>query len=226
MRIEPLPNARRRLQFLGDQVDDTHFAALRDVVAPLETLFIFGTNRQALHTVIAQMQQEEGDVPVHQLNLALNPQVRGKTLLIPTYRLADRPLLEQRAPAKFPITENELALLQSYIGYLGDSRVLLARHHATPRQIGMVQQTLDDPNRYFRMDGRPYGDLNVLIPRLWGYLNIVPQEWDGLKLLADEIRHFQQIKVQLKDITELQGSLTVCATTKPVTIEAELDNRF
>ncbi|HNS44950.1 MAG TPA: hypothetical protein PKH37_06970, partial [Alphaproteobacteria bacterium] len=77
-----------------------------------------------------QMRQEEGDVPTHQLSLALNPQTQGKTLLIPTYRLADRPLLEQRDPAKFPITEEELALLQSYIGYLGDSRVLLARHHA------------------------------------------------------------------------------------------------
>lgn len=227
VRIEPLPHARRRLQFLGDQVSDAHFAALRDTVSPLETLFIFGTNRQALHTVIAQMQQEEGDVPTHQLNLALNPQVRGKTLLIPTYRLADRPLLEQRAPAKFPIIEDELALLQSYIGYLGDPRLLLARHHATPRQIGMVQQTLDDPHRYFRMDGRPYGDLNVLIPRLWGYLNITPQEWDGLKLLADEIRHFQQIKVQLKDITELQGLIDgVRDYQNPVTIEAELDNRF
>ena len=55
----------------------------------------------------------------------------------------------------------------------------------------------------------------------------MPQEWDGLKPLADEIRHFQQIKVQLKDITELQGLIdSVRDYQNPDILEAELDTKF
>ncbi len=73
IRIEPFSNKRRRLlEFYNDKnIDDELFNELKDLVLPVETLFVFGTNRKALLTVIDELKQEKkerGD----QLSLSIN----------------------------------------------------------------------------------------------------------------------------------------------------------
>jgi len=42
---------------------------------------------------------------------------------------------------------------------------------------------------------------------LLGYFKVIPKEVEGLKLLEDEIKHFERIKVFLKDIGELEEKI-------------------
>jgi hypothetical protein len=49
--------------------------------------------------------------------------------------------------------------------------------------------------------------MDILLPRLFSYFKVIPQEADGLKPLGDEIRHFRHIKVFLQDITALQEKI-------------------
>jgi hypothetical protein len=211
VRIEPVEGQRRRLTPLYNAkvIDETLFQRTRDRVLPLETLFLFGTNRNALQTVISELDQQKGKTGEHELSLAVNQEaVDGRLLLIPVYRASDRPLMEQRAPAKFPILAEELDRLRRYVEYLGDDRLLLALHNAAPRQVALFHRSLAETNRYYKGDGaRRYGDLSLILPRIWGYFDLIPQEVERLKPLGDEIRHFRQIKVFLEDISALQARI-------------------
>ena len=61
VRIEPIKDQRKRLLFLYNtkEVTQALFDKLKDQVLPVETLFIFGTNRNALETVIKELQTEK-----------------------------------------------------------------------------------------------------------------------------------------------------------------------
>ncbi len=230
VRVQPTPAHRRRLQALynAKEFDKTLYRQIKDHVSPLETVFIFGTNRTALQTVIGQLKQAGGPGgPEHLLTLAVNQDVAGRLLLIPVYRQGGQPLIEQRAPKKFELAKSEVRLLQDYVEYLGSDRLLLARHNASPRQIGLLRRVLAKPDTYFNTaNGRLYGSLDILLSRLFGYFNLIPQEFDQLKPLEDEINHFKHIKVQLEDITELQTKIDrVSKYRDPAIALAELQAR-
>ncbi len=205
VRVEPLPGKRRRLRALhnANQIGEAQFAAVHDRALPLETVFILGTNRQALHTVMEQMDQQRGKDAVETLALTINAAAQGRTLLIPTYRYADHRLVEEHSPRKFEITAEELDRLQRYAAHLADQRLLVSAYRATPVETQILQRCLAEPVRYFRTDTtRRYGSMDVLLPRLLRYFHITPREVEGLKPLTDEIRHFQHITVLLKPMAE------------------------
>ena len=207
-RIEPLRGKRRRLASLvnAGEIDDLLFQQAKPFLPAIESLFIFGTNRTALESVFKELDQEKDKPEGVEIALEVNPVARdGRLLLVPTYRIADRPLIEQRAPTKFELPQAELELLRNYIDYLGDERLLLARHDLSPRQIGSLQKSLAEPDIYFNMaGGRKYGKVDILLPRLTGYLDIRPSQLEGFKPLGEEINHYRHIRVLLRDIEELQ----------------------
>ena len=212
VRIEPLPGQRRRLRSLynAQVVDEALFESLKGVAGVLETLFIFGTNRNALQTVIQQLDRARRREAGHEVALAVNQEaIAGHRLLIPVYRSAGRTVLEGRRPRKFEVAGAELERLQDYVRYLDDPRLLVARHRAAPEDVGRLRSCLAEPRRYFSAAGRPprYGRLEILMPRLFAYFKVIPQEVEGLKPLEDEIRHFRHIKVFLRDIGELEAEI-------------------
>jgi superfamily II DNA or RNA helicase len=211
VRIEPVSGQRKRLLPLYNAkiIDAETFRKLSDRVLPLETLLIFGTNRKALLTVIQELAQERRREAEHEIALEVNQEaVNDHPLLIPVYREADHTILQSRVPRKFEIADGELELLSHYISYLNDDRLLLTRHNATPASIRLLRQCLTESEKFFRSsDGRRYGCLDILLPRLFAYFQVVPQEVDRLKPLEDEIRHFKHIRVFLRDISELQEKI-------------------
>ena len=210
VRIEPIRGKRRRLLSLynANEVKQTTFDALKDHASILETLFIFGTNRNALQTVIQQLDQEKRQE--HEIALAVNYEaVDKRPLLIPVYREADYTILEDRKPRKFEIAQEELDLLQQYVAYLNDPRLLVCHHDVSPSDISMLTRCLKEVEKYFdTKNGRGCGRLDVLLPRLFAYFKVIPREVEGLKFLEDEIRHFRHIKVFLEDIKELEEKIS------------------
>lgn len=213
VRIEPLPNARRRLLWLlsagavSRETFDRVQALSNPGALPIETLFIFGTNRSALHFVIDHLDQvQRKDEAAHTLALERNPEADEHRLLIPVFKLADHLLVEDRAPRKFETTAQERALLAAYIGAM-DDRVLMARHGLAPERVAWLKGSVQAPDRYYRTDGQAIGHLGLLVGRAATYFGVVPQTFDSLKDLDDEIRHYRRIKVTLRDIYGLQKKI-------------------
>ncbi|HND47613.1 MAG TPA: DEAD/DEAH box helicase family protein [Anaerolineales bacterium] len=207
VRIEPMKGKRKRLENLhnANEVDDMLFGQAKPFLAAVQSLFIFGTKREALETIFEGLAQEKEKEEGVELELSVNPDaISNYPVLIPVYRkLNGHLLVEQHDPRKFEIQASESALLKQYVEYLGDERLLLARHGMTPQQIGLLDETLKSPDSYFNPNTqKKYGNINLLLPRLTQYFGLIPQEVEGFKPLEDEINHFKHIRVLLKDLLE------------------------
>ena len=228
VRIEPLRDKRKRLLQLHNakEVEEDLFRQIKDKVLPIETLFIFGTNRNALHTVIGQLDQEKGEYK--QLSLFdISEEAKKHKLLIPTYKEADHTLVGQRSLAKFEITQSELDLLKRYIEFIGDDRVLLAMYEAEPEKVRILRHSLSNRDDYYKHDGRSFKNIDLLVRRILDYFSVIPEEFERLKELEEEIRHFKSIKVSLKDISDLEQKVDRVRQYKdPSVMETELKGKF
>jgi len=229
VRIEPLKNRRKRLLPLynANEVAAELFEKVKDKVASLETLVIFGTNRQALQTVIEHLNQESRKRDFHQLTLFKNPSADQRELLIPVYRWADKPMIEHGDSARFEIDPNEQELLKKYVSYVDDDRVLIALYDADPQKVGLLKDSVADTGRFYKDSGRSYRNIDLLVRRIFDYFGVIPKEFDRLKPLEDEIRHFRNIQVSLKDISDLAGNVeSVRGFEEPEAIKKQLKGRL
>lgn len=229
VRIEPLRNKRKRLLPLynAKEVDAALFDEIKDKAEPLESLFIFGTNRDALKTVIGHLSRESRKGEQQQLSLFVNEAVTDRTLLIPAYKLANEPMAERRKLAKFEVTDDDLDLLKRYVEYVYDDRVLMALHEAEPAKLRVLRDSLSATDDYYRTGNRRFKDVGLLTDRILDYFSIMPEDFDRLKELGEEIRHFKRITVTLKDISELNAKIeAVRQFEEPGEIKANLKSRY
>jgi hypothetical protein len=209
VRIEPIKNNRKRLLqvYSAKEIDEDLFNKIKNKVLPIETLFIFGTNRNALYTVIQKSLEDEAKKEGEtQLKLFVNYDAKKHKLLIPTYGLADYPLIKNRELAKFEIAQKELKILKRYAGFLSDDRILLMLYNTEPEKIKILKESLTSPDNY-KYSEKSFKNIDLLIQRIFDYFSVVPEEFEDLKELKEEIRHFKNIKVYLKDISEIQKKI-------------------
>jgi len=231
VRIEPFKGKRKRMASLNTsgEVDHLLFNQAKPFLPAIETLFIFGTSRDALESVFSELDQEKEKEEGTEIALEVNSaSIAGNPLLIPTYRTASDPLIEQHAPRKFELAQAELDNLESYLKYLNDERLLLARHNLQPRQIAYLDKSIAADATYFNTSvGKKFGSVDNLLPRLARYFDIYPSELENVKILENEINHYRHIRVLLKDIEELRSKIEkVQAFKNPVEQKAELKQKF
>jgi hypothetical protein len=213
VRIEPIKGKRKRLENLHSarEVDDTLFDKAKSFLAAVQSLFIFGTNRSALATIFEGLEQEKEKEQGTEISLTLNEKdIDGHLLLIPTYLDSALALVDQEEPRKFELRSDEFRQFKDYVEYLGDERLLLAHHNLLPEDIKLLEEGLQNKREYFATttEGRKYGNINLIFPRLQQYFKVVPKEFNQLKPLEDEINHFKKIRVLIKQLAEeLQGKI-------------------
>lgn len=119
VRIEPIKDKRKRLLqvYNAKEIDEDLFNKIKNKVLPIETLFIFGTNRNTLVTVIQELEKERKKEGETQLKLFVNYEAKKHKLLIPTYESADYPLIKNRGLVKFEISQRNWKSLKSMLNF-------------------------------------------------------------------------------------------------------------
>lgn len=230
VRVEPLPNKRRRIAQLlnAGEIDQATFQSVKTPAALLESLFIFGTNRDALEKVVEELKKEKPE-KTYRLELDKNPDITLRPLLIPTYRLASNSIITQKTPKKFEVRPAEIDVLKNYLDFVGDPDVLLLRHQTEPKDFLSLRQTVSDMETYYAkvQDARAFKNIGLLWQNLIGYFNLIPKEFDSFQELADEISHYRQVLVTLReaaDVDELKKQIALVSNFKSAELrEAELD---
>jgi len=226
IRIEPITNTRKRLlqAYNAKEINEDFFSALKDKVLPIETLFIFGTNRSALETVIKELEQEKKKEGEAELSLFMNEDVKKHKLLIPTYKLADHPLIKERDIAKFEITKNDYEILKRYAEFIGDDRIFLMSYTTEPEKISILRENLRSLDN-FKTGEKDFNNIDLLIQRTFDYFSVVPENFKDLQELQNEITHFKNIKVYLEDISKLKDKVETVKNypLKKKQLEKDLD---
>ena len=210
VRVQSWKGKRQRLEELHDDFDDlTRFRKLKAAAMPPETLYVLGTNREALRIVLEALRKEK---PQREglLKLKLNPDAKKRLLLIPEYREAGRPLIEEREPSKFEMADEDIGLLEAYGNTVPSDPVLLLRHGSSPKRLKHFRASLAKPDKYYvRHANRTYRNMGVMVGRVMDYFGIRAKELEGLRKLDTEkdIVHFRHMNVDKEHAEELQRKI-------------------
>lgn len=202
VRIEPVKGKRKRIVNLYNnrEIDESVFRQAKEVCQPLETLFIFSTNRNALVTVIKELRKENRREQEYVISLYPNSTARKNMLLVPVYfRSAENK--KKFKLRKFEISREDMQLVREYLDYIGDDRILLMKYSITPKHITKLRESLANEEDYYRYTDKKVKNIDILMQRIFKYFDVTFEELKEFKQIEDEIRHYKGIKVYMDDVT-------------------------
>jgi len=208
VRIEPQKNKRKRLQNLFNAttpcqaLPDTPlregnleklFEKVKNLILPIESLFVFGTNAKNLREIIATLKAEKQDMNLGEAFI-LNPEVQQHLLLVPIYKNSERIFAEESTPQKYLISRKDFDITSQFYKFLGD-RIALVKHGCEVKVLKKAKESFAEKERYY-----DFGEKNslfepeLILDRIFDYLGVKSKEFDRFKQLENEIVHFKKVR--------------------------------
>lgn len=228
VRIEPIPNKRKRLQFLynNNEIDKNVFEKIKDNIKFIETLFVFGTKAENLKEVILTLQEEKQEEVIGNL-FEINPDVKDKPLLIPIYKESEKILADDNLIIKFEINEDNLKLIGNYYNYIGD-KIALIKYDCQPKILQKIKESLKKEDKFYKKDSNAVIEKpEILFKKIINHFSIRSKEFKEFKSLDNEIIHFKQIRISLEKLNKLNEKIKkVKNFQKRKTEEEKLKNDY
>ena len=199
VRIEPLKNQRKRLQNLllnAKIIEKQLFEKVKDLILPIESLFVFGTNAENLKEIIATLKAEKQDKNLGDVFI-LNPEAQKHTLLVPVYKTAKRIFAEEEDVQKYPVSREDFDITSQFYRFLCD-KIALAKYDCEVNVLKKAKEsfTESNENRYYTLDKNEPSlfEPELILERIFDYFRIKGKEFEKFKELEDEIVHFKKIR--------------------------------
>ncbi|MEM0480954.1 MAG: DEAD/DEAH box helicase family protein [Candidatus Aenigmatarchaeota archaeon] len=202
VRIEPIRDKKRRLLNLYNKGEDNNlFQKIKEYVDPIETLFIFGTNRNVLYEIITTLKIEREIKET--IELFENEMAKQFVLLIPVFKVSEKRLYQEREPQKFLISEPLFNTLKEYFTSI-DDRILIIQNNLSPELLSIIKSSFDNKEKYYKITSEHFNiPLKSIIKKLITHFNLNVEELEKFKPLEGEIIHFKKIKVFLRTKEEI-----------------------
>ncbi|MDI9537359.1 MAG: DEAD/DEAH box helicase family protein, partial [Bacteroidota bacterium] len=195
VRIEPQKYQRKRLQNLlnAKVVKEQLFEKVKNLILPIESLFVFGTNAENLKEIIATLKAEKQDKNLGDAFI-LNPEAQKHTLLVPVYRTAERIFAEEKDPQKYPVSREDFNITSQFYEFLGD-KVAVAKYDCEVKVLKKAKESFTDKERYYDFSERnSLFEPELILDRIFDYLGVKSREFEKFKELEDEIVHFKKVR--------------------------------
>ncbi len=228
VRIEPKKHHRKRLKelFNAKVIEQSLFEKIKNIILPIETLFVFGTKVENLKEIIATLRSEKQDISLGN-DFILNPLAKEHTLLIPVYKTSDKHLVEEEEKEikKYPISKKDFEITSKFYELLGD-KIALVMYDCEPRVLKKAKESFSERDRYYRFsEDIPIYKPELILGRIFQYFGIRKKELEKFKELQDEIVHFRRIRLSDgKEYEELRKRIDIIKN-KPEE-EKKLDELF
>lgn len=230
VRIEPLPNKRKRAIFLynNKELETTLFEKINDKVGSLESLFVFGTKAENLKEVFETLKQEKPEVLLGDL-FEINPDIQDKLLLIPTYRQSIKIIVDEQNVLKFPIHPDDFNDVREYFNSVGD-KILLCKYDCDLRVLQKLHEGFNGKSsEYFSIDTEKIKISNpeFLLGSIFKHFANYTSEFNSFKKLEEEIIHFKRINISPDKLNSLRDKIEQIKSSKnKEALEKELDDKF
>lgn len=230
VRIEPIANKRRRAVFLNNnqEIDKDIFNAIKENIDPIESLFVFGTKADNLKEVVATLKQEKPEVSLGNL-FEINPDVKDKLLLIPSYRISDKIIAEENDIVKYPIHPDDYEVVKKYFEYIGD-QIALCKFNCNTRALLEIKNGFGGNKNVLFIETRDQLKINnseFLLQSIFKHFSKKLKEFDSFKELKEEILHFKYINITEDKLNGIKEKIKRIKQAKDKDKEEkELDEKF
>ena len=230
VRIEPIPNKRKRARFLYNNKEMSHslFEKIKDKIHSVETLFVYGTKADNLKEIIETLKAEKTDVLLGDL-FEINPDIQDKILLIPTYRQTDKIIAEERTIVKFPIHQDDYSEVKYYFKSM-PHEVMLCKYDCDVRVLKKLKYGFNGKkDKYFfiKNDSEKICNSEYILSSIFKHFTNHSSEFDSFKKLEDEIIHFRRITISPDRVNSLKEKIKKVKNFINIDkVEKELDEKF
>jgi len=195
VRIEPQKYQRKRLQNLlnAKVVKEPLFEKVKNLILPIESLFIFGTNAENLKEIIATLKSEKQDKNLGEAFI-VNPEAQKHPLLVPVYKTAERIFAEEKDPQKYPVSRDDFDITSQFYEFLGD-KVVVAKYDCDVKVLKKAKESFAEKERYYDFSEKnSLFEPELILDRIFNYLGVKSREFEKFKELENEIVHFKKIR--------------------------------
>ena len=195
VRIEPRKHQRKRLQNLSSTkvVNEQLFEKIKNLILPIESLFVFGTNTDNLREIIATLKAEKQDKNLGEAFI-LNPETQKHSLLVPVYKKSERIFAEEQEPQKYSISREDFNITEQFYGFLGD-KIALAKYDCEVKILKKAKESYEKKERYYDFSERnSLFEPELILGRIFDYLGVKSKEFEKFKELENEIVHFKKVR--------------------------------
>lgn len=193
VRIEPLKNKRKRMLKLynAKQLDKPElFEKISNLIVPIESLYVFGTNANNLQEIVATLREEKPEQEIGDV-FVLNPQAQKHPLLVPVYKETNKLVADVN---KYTISREDLELVARFYELIGD-KVAVVKYDCEPKMLLKTKETFQQKDKYYKYDTKNrISDPELLLGRIFRYMHIEAKDIDHFKPIDNEIVHFKKIR--------------------------------
>lgn len=217
VRIEPIPNRRKRIQFLfnNNEIKKEEFDQIKKYIRALETLFVFGTKAKNLADVIETLKEEKQEELLGDL-FEINPDIIDKLLLIPVYKESEKIIAEERETIKFLIHSTDYQKVKEYFNYLGD-KIVLIKYQCNVSVLNVLKRGFNGyADNYFKLDSQinPIKNPDLLLRTIIRHFENKVKEFNTFKPLQNEIIHFKSIRISKDKLDALREKIEIVKRVK------------
>lgn len=209
VRIEPIPNKRKRLLFLynNNEIDKNEFERIHNNVKFIETLFVFGTKADNLKEIIAAVKEEKQEEIIGDL-FGINPDAKDKPLLIPVYKESEKILVDDNTKIKFEINNKDFELIKNYYNYIGDT-IALVKYDFQPKILEKIKESFEKDQEFYNQNSNVavIEKPELLLKKINNHFSLRIKEFKEFKPLENEIIHFKQIRITEKQREKIEQKI-------------------
>lgn len=198
VRIEPQKYQRKQLQnlFNAGEVNEQLFEKVKNLILPIESLFVFGTNAENLKEIIKTLKEEKQEKNLEDLFI-LNPEAQKHPLLVPVYKNSERIFAEEKDPQKYSISREDFNITSQFYGFLGD-KIALAKYDCEVKVLKKAKESFSEgnKNRYYTLGKNELSlfEPELILDRIFDYFGVKSREFEKFKELENEIVHFKKVR--------------------------------
>lgn len=210
LRIEPITHQRKRLDYIDNEIktgEDLLEISKNKFNKPLETLFIFSTNRSAIDAIIRGLEKEKDDY-LEIEGIEENKNLKSKERLIPIFTKTDKRITEPYSIAKKDYVklkkyvENNLKLIPIYTyNQVKFKDIIYSKI--------LDHKNIEDNSMFEKGAGMSELPLIELLKDISNYFNKKQKEFDKFEIENGEIKHFNRISANIEEkyVDEIEDSL-------------------
>jgi type III restriction enzyme len=201
VRIEPIKNERKRALNIKYKIGEDIFEKIKNFVEPIETLFVFGTNKDVIETIIREVGEfKKREFRGKQVSLFKNVErIKNNPLLIPKYEESEKRVFEEEI--RFGISERDFNLLKEFNNFVEDDRILAVSYEVEPKLIKFFRNSLLEQKdlsegKYYKNSDAERKNISTILNDLFRFWGAKFEEFKEFSELKDEIRHFERVVIE------------------------------